>query len=152
MSRIHYNYISVTGPVDDVAKFKEKANESPPRILHSANRKPPVFSFHALFPSPGGLPEQQNHDWRMANWGCDMAYPGEVEVYDFEHEPLSFVFCTVDSPPLPLFRNVAPLWPTLTFVLCYEDEFNDWQGLWQVHDKDVKGVHVQTWHDGGNPK
>jgi len=123
------NKLTVTGSVEDVQAFKEKAVGQSP---WSNDEEQSVFNFHSLVPLPvqvltGGYNEAAYH-WELANWGCKWGACQAVIADEWETS-LIYAFETAWSPPIPFLDKVAKQWVNLTFVLEYEEPGMGFKGL-----------------------
>lgn len=60
------------------------------------------------------------YEWSLANWGTKWnAY--QTFLVERQDEQATIGFCTAWSPPLPVIDELGHQWPTLSFVLDYED-------------------------------
>jgi hypothetical protein len=115
------NTLEVTGPNQDVQRFKDKAVGHYPWLKQQG--EPNLLNFHSLVPIPESilaLPyEDAGYDWENKYWGCKW---GSSETrLESEDGRLIYTFDTPWSPPLELFQTVAKEWLTLRFVLEYEE-------------------------------
>ena len=126
------NTLRITGPETDVAAFKLKA------VGHSVWDKPPEdeapspLNFHSLIPIPDDVLkagyEAAGYEWEQKNWGCKWG-ACQAELVDEWEGCLIYGFDTAWSPPLAFIANVARQWPTLTFVIDYEEGGMGFKGL-----------------------
>lgn len=124
------NYLEVTGKEKDLMKFRRKAKRT---IKGEVN----VLDFAKLYPEPDykkvevlpTFPDIRNEvrkgeewwDWRIQNWGTKWN-SCEPELLDQEQDNLlQYRFETAWSPPVELFEKVSKDFPTLKFVLEYEE-------------------------------
>ena len=122
------NFLRVTGPAQDVSRFQQQAVAGAAAIGDT----PEVFSFQSLVP----LPEQYRTSSAVDSdfggprqeWGCrcDARQSERVETWD---EGVVYRFATAWNPPLPFLRQVSQSWPTLVFVLDYEEPMLAYRGL-----------------------
>lgn len=114
------NFLNVTGPEQDLARFQQQAAG----LADANDDTPEVFSFENLVPLPQRnrtesieLPGCSEAD---QEWGCqDDACECEREEALFEG--VDYRFKTLLKPPLPFLRQVSQRWPTLVFKLEYEE-------------------------------
>ena len=129
-----YNDLTVSGPAEDVARFQNQAKEAAPR----KRTKPPppapvVFSFQNLLPIPprgsGNVAPETVRDWCLRHWGCRSGALRTRLVGDTGAGCLLYEFATPWSPPVPFIRELSERWPTLVFILSYEEWFIGFRGL-----------------------
>ena len=83
------------------------------------------FCFSSLVPRPENV---DWYDWNIQNWGTKWDVTADIELDDewFDEEEEGAVaivrFDTAWSPPIEFIQKVAPMFPTLTFELCF------WEG------------------------
>jgi len=124
------NNLTITGPEPDVQAFKTKAVGHSP--WEEAEGEPDALNFHSLVPVPEEVLkagyESAGYDWEMANWGCKWGAsdPGVLEEWNGHVE---YEFYTAWSPPEKFLQTVAVQWPTLVFVLAYEEPGTGFKGL-----------------------
>jgi hypothetical protein len=137
------NNLWVFGPEGDVLAFKQKALGLAVGEPGDGDENPPP-NFSNLYPPPAGLSNRDEAEWRDENWGTTcVLLKKSKEAARTDGYARSITFVTLSSPPDKLIRNIGPLWPTLTFVLSYKDEFGEYQGLWSIHGATVEGLEVE---------
>ena len=124
------NELRVSGPAEDVARFKQQALGHNP--WNEPEKEPSPLNFHSLVPIPAEVFKAGyancGHDWEVKHWGarwgaCDVQVVVQDEEYIFYH------FDTAWSPAAPFIENVSKLWPTLQFVLDYEETGEGYKGI-----------------------
>lgn len=70
----------------------------------------------SVSPSPTGMPNW--YDWRLKHYGCKWDVSGELSEYGGE---LNYSFDSPWSPPTNGIIGISKIYPTLTFVLEYEE-------------------------------
>ena len=68
------------------------------------------------------------HDWEVKHWGarwgaCDVELVDEGPLY------ICYQFDTAWGPAVPFIENVCKQWPTLTFILDYDEPGNGFKGI-----------------------
>jgi hypothetical protein len=134
------NKLAVYGPEADVSRFKEKAVGHSP-WLKVEEQKENVLNFHSLVPIPAEVVEagydKAGYDWERNNWDCKWgAYSAELA--DEWEGHLTYLFDTAWSPPLAFLEKLAPQWPTLTFLLDYEEMGMGFKGICKVEGDSVE--------------
>jgi hypothetical protein len=122
-----YNYLTVSGPVEALDKWRiALANEKDmtPRLL-----------FNKLLPLP---PEEEEnwYNWRVENWGTkwDIGDEHGVEPDVENHSEYFYDFETAWSPPLELFATIAGDFPGVRFELGWYEEQMYFGGLLIIED------------------
>lgn len=126
-----FNHLTVTGPTDDVARFKDQAVGFCPWGSVPADNVPEVLNFHSLVPIPAdvlaaGYPAA-GYDWEQVHWGCKWG-ACHASVVDPWEGGVFYEFDTPWSPPLPFLEQVSRAWPTLVFELDYEEPLMAYKG------------------------
>jgi len=126
------NHLTVKGENNLVQQFKARAVGHSPWDSPPANEKPNALNFHSLVELPADVLkagyEAEGYDWELKNWGCKWgACRGEL--VDDNGSELFYSFDTAWSPPIAFLEQVAKLWPTLTFILEYEEGGIGFKGL-----------------------
>jgi hypothetical protein len=128
------NRLTVSGPEADVTRFKEKA------VGSSAwgkveEREQSVLNFHSLAPVPAEVLaagyNAAGYDWERANWGCKWG-ACHAELVDEWEGYLEYAFDTAWAPPIEFLVRLAPQWPSLTFVIGYEEMGVGFKGICKV--------------------
>jgi len=124
------NWLKVFGPEEDVARFKAKAVGVPP---FGRRKSVEVLNFHGLLPVPEEV--LRSHDgavisaWIEENWGAGPIGPtlkDELAGY------LVYFFDSNWSPATVFCRNIAPRWPTLTFILRFYSSASGFRGFLRI--------------------
>jgi hypothetical protein len=124
------NRLRVYGPDEDVGRFKEKAVGHPP--WHGKEGERSVLNFHSLVPVPlevvsAGY-DPAGYDWEQTRWGCKWGACSATLVDEWEGF-LDYSFETPWTPPLPFLSALAPHWPSLKFLLDYEEMSMGFKGI-----------------------
>ena len=124
------NTLRVFGPDEAVRKFKEKAVGYSP--WDQTPEKDNVLNFHSLVPVPeevlaAGYNAAGFH-WERQHWGCKWG-ACETQLVDEWDGELQYAFETAWAPPIPFLKNLAPQWPTLKFLLDYEEFGMGFKGI-----------------------
>jgi Ferredoxin-like domain in Api92-like protein len=124
------NKLTITGPEADVQAFKTKAIGHSP--WSEPEGDPDALNFHSLVPVPGEILkagyESAGHDWEMANWGCKWGASGPTILGEWEGH-VDYEFYTAWSPPIELLKRLSVQWPSLVFVLAYEEPGIGFKGI-----------------------
>src|SRR5258708_24166353 len=133
------NELNISGPESDVIAFKEKAVGLPP--WPEENEPPNLLNFHSLVPMPPELVEagynEAVYQWEKKNWGCKWG-AGQPEIIDESPGRILYEFDTAWTPPVPLIANLAKQWPTLTFILSYDEPGMAFKGIAKAHGEKVE--------------
>ena len=78
------------------------------------------------------------YDWNIQNWGTKWN-SGDVSV-DEEYEHINYVFDTAWSPPIPVMDELSRRFPSLTFVLRYEEPGMAFWGELEWHEGEMVAV------------
>ena len=145
------NRLAVYGPEQDVKRFKEQAvGDSPWDKEEKSNiwdqEKPNALNFHSLVPIPKSVLaegyEKAGYNWEKANWGCKWG-ACHAELVDEWEGHLSYAFDTAWSPPMKFLERLGPQWPTLIFLLDYEEMGMGFKGICKAKG-DVVEDHCVT--------
>ena len=126
------NQLDVYGPKADTKRFKQQAVGDSP--WHQA-APPNVLNFHQLVPIPAEVLaagyDDAGYNWEKANWGCKWgACHGQLVDEWAGH--LIYTFDTAWALPIEFLQKLGPQWPTLTFLLAYEEGGMGFKGLCKV--------------------
>jgi hypothetical protein len=121
----------VFGPDEDVARFKEQAAGYSP-WGHIKDQEHTVLNFHSLVPVPPEILADGYNDagynWERDHWGCKWG-ACESHLVDEWEGHLHYAFDTAWAPPIPFLEKLAPQWPTLKFLLDYEELSMGFKGI-----------------------
>jgi len=137
------NHLHVSGPTEDLKRFKAQAVGVPPWSSASQEEieKPNPLNFHSLRPIPPEVLAMDYHDtgynWEVANWGCKWGAV-ETELIEQRNGGLVYEFGSAWSPPVQLLTHLGPQWPELNFLLEYEEPGMGFQGVCKVHGDEVE--------------
>ena len=130
MPNLCSNNLTITGPKADVEAFKAKAVGHSP--WEEQEGEPDVLNFHSLVPVPDEVLkagyEPVGYNWEMANWGCKWGAEGSTILDEWEGH-VEYEFYTAWSPPQRFLQIMAVQWPSLVFVLVYEEPGIGFKGL-----------------------
>jgi hypothetical protein len=125
------NQLRVFGPDEDVARFKEQAAGYSP-WGHVKDQEHNVLNFHSLVPIPPEILAagytDAGYNWEREHWGCKWG-ACESHLADEWEGHLHYAFDTAWSPPIPFLEKLAPQWPTLKFLLDYEELSMGFKGI-----------------------
>jgi hypothetical protein len=145
MSNLYKNELRVSGPPEDILKFKYKAVGHIPWGKPSKDNKPSSLNFHSLVPIPEHVLKASyaciGFEWEIANWGCNWG-ARNVKVVEEREDYLWVHFRTTWAPAIEFIRSVCKQWPTLTFNLDYENPAVGFTGT--CHGR---GEHFQNHHN-----
>jgi len=128
------NKLTVRGPEDDVANFRKKAvGHSPwPRHREGEGPEPNLLNFHNLVPIPPEVLmagyDSAGADWERENWGSTHG-AFETAIIDDWEDALAYDFQTAWSPPIEFLVRAAKQWPSLTFILHYQEPGMGFEGI-----------------------
>jgi hypothetical protein len=126
------NHLTITGPNEDIARFKQQAVGHSPWEPPLPDEKPSVLNFHSLVPIPAEVLqagyEDAGYEWENNHWGCKWG-ACSADLIDDNGDSLLYGFDTAWAPPIKFLEAVAKLWPTLTFILEYEEGGMGYKGL-----------------------
>lgn len=133
------NRLRIFGPETDLEKFKRQALGHAPWLTEqeTLSLPPSPLNFHNLLPVPLHVLALGDGDalekWQQVNWGAKWE-ASNVELMDESDTQLSYGFDTAWSPPIELLKRISPDWPTLKFLLHYEEPGEALYGLCKVTD------------------
>jgi hypothetical protein len=134
------NKLAVYGPEEDVKRFKAQSIGCSPWD-EIRGREECVLNFHSLLPVPPEVLsagyESIGYEWELKNWGCKWGAGSARLVEEWEGH-LEYTFLSAWSPPIPFLSNIAPLWPTLLFLLDYEEMGIGFKGISKVKGDTVE--------------
>ena len=134
------NKLAVYGLEEDVKRFREKAIGYSP-WTHAKEQKENPLNFHSLVPVPPEVLSAghgpSGYDWELANWGCKWGGCHSQLVDEWEGH-LEYAFDTAWSPPVAFLTKLAPQWPTLIFLLEYEEMGIGFKGITKVKGAEVE--------------
>ncbi len=139
------NYLRVTGPVEDVARFQQQAATPPRRQGRITDEPPEAFSFERLVPLSAKRRTPPNDaeggDNPREEWGCrsDAFHSELVEAWA---GGVAYRFVTPWNPPTRFFQRVSECWPSLIFVLDYEEPRVAFRGLAHATNGVVQSLHL----------
>ena len=135
------NELRVSGPAEDIARFKQQAVGFSPWNAPPKDEKPSPLNFHSLVPIPDGVLkagyEDAGYDWENNHWGCKWG-ACHADLVDDNGSELFYSFDTAWAPPIGFLDGVAKLWPSLIFVLEYEEGGMGFKGLAKAHDETIE--------------
>ena len=133
------NKLAVSGPDEDVEQFKEAAIGNSP--WQTKEEKKSALNFHSLIPIPPEVLSAgynpAGYEWELKNWGCKWGACHAESVEEWEGH-LTYFFDTAWSPPIPFLSQLAPKWPTLTFLLDYEEMGMGFKGITKIQGEIVE--------------
>lgn len=135
------NHLTVTGEHEAVQRFKQQAVGHSPWETPHADEKPNVLNFHSLVPIPDDILNAgyvaQGYDWENNHWGSKWG-ACHADLVDDNGSELLYGFDTAWAPPIGFLGAVAKLWPTLTFILEYEEGGIGFKGLAKAQGETVE--------------
>ena len=133
------NRLRVFGPQADLEKFKQQAVGQAPWLSEQEllATQPSPLNFHSLLAVPLHVLATKDTNaleaWQLANWGTKWE-ANQAELMDESDTQLSYGFDTAWSPPVELLKRIGPDWPTLTFLLHYEEPGERFVGICKMED------------------
>ena len=125
------NQLRVFGPDEDVARFKAQAAGHSP-WGHAKDQEHNVLNLHNLVPIPPEILaagySNTGYHWEVEQWGCKWGACESHLVDEWEGQ-LEYAFDTAWAPPIPFLEKLAPQWPTLKFLLDYEELSMGFKGI-----------------------
>jgi hypothetical protein len=116
------NYLSVSGPYDEVKRFFDEVKEKPSEDKDPNNLQALTFENHAP------LKEDPDDSWVVSEyWGtkwdaCSVdVHSEDVIKLEGDQGEIQYSFQTAWSPPSGWFSVMVPQFPTLVFRLDYEE-------------------------------
>jgi hypothetical protein len=140
-----HNYVTVTGPAEEIARFKQTC------IVNGA------FDFNTIIPMPdelrasvppnGAITSEVFPDWY--DWSCDN-WGTKWNAHDFSctdnrDGSFWFSFDTAWAPPVPIFRKLGDMFPALNFELRGNCVESDWavEGSIKEGQLDIRKVPLK---------
>jgi hypothetical protein len=130
-----YNSLTVAGTPEDLRSFKHAVCAAEP---NAKTEKRAVLDFGRLVPMPPELLEDKGepangrlpawYEWAVDNWGTKWNAWWPRLSGTLKSGVLSYRFDTAWSPPHEWLDQVAPMFPSLTFHLVYEEELDHFHG------------------------
>ena len=125
------NNLQIFGPEADVSRFKEQVVGHSP-WLHDKDQEQNILNFHNLVPIPPEILAASygdtGFDWEREHWGCKWG-ACETRLVDEWEGHLHYSFETAWTPPLAFLEKIARQWPTLKFLLDYEELSMGFKGI-----------------------
>jgi len=120
-----WNTLVVQGPDSgEVEAFIER-NKGPEGILSfdSLVPMPPWVNLSEKAEDVSMVEDTDWYGWRLKKWGCkwDLTDDDDLELHGGPYQQ-TYTFRTAWNPPLAWLSAVAPMFPTLKFVLHYSGE------------------------------
>lgn len=147
-----YNLLNITGPREEIARFKNESLGFPywyKKNDENANDLEPQFCFNALIPMPQEV--YDNYDepveyegrtlhkgrvWTLENWGIYHDIYNAHKTVDFTKEDSIEISFDSFEAPRRWFYKVARLFPKLEFNLwCYYWRDNSQTNTWRKGEK-----------------
>ena len=126
------NELRVSGPEADLKRFIAQATGFNPWSVPSLKDKPSPLNFHSLVSVPEHILKlgyaNSGNDLEVKNWGARWG-ACDVETVDGDDDYIIYHFDTALGPAVEFVRNVRLLWPTLTFILDYDEPGNGFKGI-----------------------
>ena len=127
-----YNRFRVTGSAEDVARFQKQAVGFYPWCKPEPEQAEDVLNFHGLVPIPPEVLaagyQPGGKAWERRHWGCNFGACRAAVTEQWQGGVL-YEFDTAWSPSVRFVESVSRAWPTLLFVLDYEEPILGFKGL-----------------------
>lgn len=127
-----FNRLRVSGPAKDLTRFQKQAEGFSPWFHPEPGQAKEQLNFHSFVPIPPAVQaagyEAAGYEWELRHWGCKWGACHVCLVDEWEGGVL-YEFDTAWSPPLPFLEQVSLAWPTLVFVMDYEEPLDGFKGL-----------------------
>ena len=140
------NELRVSGPNEDIAKFKLQAVGHNPWEKPPKDEEPSKLNFHSLVPIPEHILNagyvNTGYDWELKNWGARWG-ACDVELVDEGEDYLCYHFDTAWAPAVAFVSNVRLKWPTLTFVLDYDEPGMCFKGICKGQDQHFENHRIE---------
>ena len=124
------NTLRVFGPDAEIIRFKQRAAGHSPWDAKEPEHN--VLNFHSLVPVPPEILaagyNDAGYDWEREHWGCKWG-ACESQLVDEWEGHLHYAFETAWAPPIPFLEKLVPQWPTLKFLLDYEELGMGFKGI-----------------------
>ena len=170
------NFMEITGPNDEIARFKrtcvvfaaEQAHldfgaivpmpgifyddpgETPdPDALKNRERVETQKAFEARALEATGSAHAR--DWVCEHWGTDR-WPSDFEVIRDEPNSYECKFVTVWTPPVGIWRKLGEMFPTLDFSLSGYDLLDSWGFRGAIRDGKLELLEVPVIFETVDPK
>jgi len=116
------NFLRVSGPDRDLAHFMRQAAPAKTQRKPKTASPPEAFSFQRLVPLSvlRGTATEGEESTPANRWGCR----GDAIRSQFDESrdgAAQYRFATPWNPPMKFLREVSELWPTLEFILDYDE-------------------------------
>jgi len=171
-----YNFMEITGPNDEIARFKrtcvvfaaEQAHldfgaivpmpgifyddpgETPdPDALKNRERVETQKAFEARALEATGSAHAR--DWVCEHWGTDR-WPWDFEVIRDEPNSYECKFVTAWTPPVGIWRKLGEMFPTLDFSLSGYDLLDSWGFRGAIRDGKLELLEVPVIFETVDPK
>ena len=140
------NRLRISGPTEDLVRFQKEAVGFSPWHPSEPADEPAALNFHSLVPIPPDVLAAgygtSGCDWEWQYWGCKWGAVHVTMVDEWEGGAL-YEFDTAWSPPLPFLKLVSKAWPTLVFVMDYEEPLDGFKGLAQAKAGVLKDFSIE---------
>ena len=138
------NFLRVTGPDEDLARFLKQAAPAEPGPETKTVSPPEAFSFQRLVPLPaaGGNTTDGEGSSPPEEWGCR----GDARATEFEvarDGAALYQFETAWNPPMTFLRKVSELWPGLVFLLDYDEHMMAFRGTARAQAGKLLRFHIE---------
>ena len=170
------NFMEITGPNDEIARFKRTC------VVFAAEQA--HLDFGAIVPMPGifyddpgetpdpDAPKNRERvetqkafearaleatgsaharDWVCEHWGTDR-WPSDFEVIRDEPNSYECKFVTAWTPPVGIWRKLGEMFPTLDFSLSGYDLLDSWGFRGAIRDGKLELLEVPVIFETVDPK
>jgi Api92-like protein with ferredoxin domain len=149
-----HNSMEIAGPVDEITRFKQACL----RVVYTG--EPAQLDFSAIKPMPNifdGDPAEANDwgwarfDWVCKHWGTDC---NAQHFHASRDEPGHYEchFDTAWSPPIPVWRKLGEMFPTLEFSLSGFEPLENFAFRGTIRDGKLELLDVPVIWETVDPK
>jgi hypothetical protein len=147
-----HNSMEIAGPVDEITRFKQACL----RVVYTG--EPAQLDFSAIKPMPNifdGDPAEAN-DWARLDWVCKhWGTNGNAQHFHASRDEPGHYECHFDtawSPPIPVWRKLGEMFPTLEFSLSGFEQLNNFAFRGTIRDGKLELLDVPVIWETVDPK
>lgn len=137
------NTMTINGDAKDIARFKKLAKAKDTDLSLAKLYPEPNYDevkVKPTFPAISGDKDVDSKsawwDWRVQNWGTK--WDLDAQLIDSNETSLIYEFLSAWSPPVEWLRKVAADFPTLTFLLDYDEPGVGFKGYAKAENGEVE--------------
>ena len=136
MPNLCFNWLTVSGPAEEVVRFQQQAVGFWPWGPPESGEAPNVLNFHSLVPIPPEVLaagyKAAGQTWEFEHWSCHVG-ARHAAVVDQWEGGLVYQFLTDWTPAVRFVEEVSRAWVALVFVLSYQEPRAAFEGLASAH-------------------